>query len=78
MHMEPSDTRLREPIEHEEDYERACNIDDPLAQHNRAVELLRGAQRDRDTASDPQYDGIVRKLQALERESGERLARTSE
>lgn len=27
---------------------------------------------------EPQYDGVIRKLQALERESGERLARTRE
>ena len=74
--MEPSDSPLLEPIEYEEHYERASHIEDPLVQHNRAVELLRGAERDRHTASDPQYDGIIRKLQTLERESGERLART--
>jgi hypothetical protein len=73
--MEPSDSPLLEPIEYEEQYERATHIEDPLVQHNAAVELLNHAQRDRATASDPQYDGIIRKLQALERESGERLAR---
>lgn len=76
MHMEPSDSPLLEPIEYEEKYERARHIDDPLKQHNRAVDLLAGAERDRATASDPQYDGVIRKLQVLERESGERLART--
>lgn len=74
--MEPSDSPLLEPIEYEEHYERAINIEDPLQQHNRAVELLRGAERDRATASDPQYDGIIKKLRVLERESGERLARS--
>lgn len=76
--MEPSDSPLREPIEYQDEYERALHIEDALRQHNRAVELLLGAQRDRDTASDPQYDGIIRKLQTLERESGERLARDRE
>ncbi|HEY9181130.1 MAG TPA: hypothetical protein VIO32_10455 [Candidatus Baltobacteraceae bacterium] len=73
--MEPSDSPLLEPVEYEERYERALNMEDALAQHNRAVELLAGAERDRATASDPQYDGIIRKLQQLERESGERVAR---
>lgn len=73
--MEPSDSPLLEPIEYEERYERALHVEGALKQHNIAVELLRGAQRDRATASDPQYDGIIRKLQRLERESGERLAR---
>jgi NAD-dependent DNA ligase len=76
--MEPSDSPLLEPIEYEERLERARHIEDPLRQHNVAIELLRGAQRDRSTASDPQYDRIIRKLQALERESGARLARTRE
>ncbi|HET9097468.1 MAG TPA: hypothetical protein VFN37_12455 [Candidatus Baltobacteraceae bacterium] len=75
--MEPSDSRLREPIEYDEQLERARPIEDALQQPNRAVELLSGAQRDRDTASDPQYDCVIRKLQRLERESGERLARTN-
>lgn len=73
--MEPSDTRLSQPIEYEEKFERVKHIEDPLSQHNTTLELLRRAQRDRASASDPQYDGVIRKLQALERESGERLAR---
>jgi hypothetical protein len=76
--MEPSDSPLLEPIEYEEKLLRAKHIEDPLVQHNTAVELLLGAQRDRSTASDPQYDMVIRKLRALERESGERLARTRE
>lgn len=75
--MEPSDSPLRAPIEYEEQLKRARHIEDPLQQHNRAVELLSGAQRDRHTASDPQYDSVIRELQRLERESGERLARTN-
>jgi hypothetical protein len=74
--MEPSDSPLLEPIEYKERYERALHIEDPLRQHNVALELLRGAERDRQIASDPQYDSVIRELQALERESGERLART--
>lgn len=74
--MEPSDSRLRAPIEYEEQLERARHIEDPLQQHNRAIELLNNAERDRHTASDPQYDAVIRKLQMLERESGARLART--
>lgn len=73
--MEPSDSPLLEPIEYEEHYERTLHIEDALHQHNRAVELLSGAQRDRATASDPQYDPIISKLRRLERESGDRLAR---
>jgi hypothetical protein len=76
--MEPSDSPLLEPIEYEERLERAKDIDDPLKQHNAVIELLNGAERDRATASDPQYDSVIRKLQTLERESGERLARTRE
>ena len=76
--MEPSDSPLLEPIEYEERYQRALHVEEPLAQHNLAVELLSGAQRDRATASDPQYDGVIRKLVALERDSGERLARMRE
>jgi hypothetical protein len=76
--MEPSDSPLLEPIEYEERLERALHIEDALVQHNTAIELLRGAERDRHTASDPQYDSVIRKLQLLERESGERLARTRE
>jgi hypothetical protein len=76
--MEPSDSPLLEPIEYEERLERAKHIDDPLKQHNAVIELLNGAERDRATASDPQYDSVIRKLQTLERESGERLARTRE
>ena len=73
--MEPSDSRLLEPIEYEEQLERARHIEDPLQQHNRAVELLSSAHRDRHTASDPQYDSVIRELQIFERESGERLGR---
>jgi hypothetical protein len=76
--MEPSDSPLLEPIEYEERFERALHVENALVQHNTAIELLRGAQRDRRTTSDPQYDGVIRKLQLLERESGERLARTRE
>jgi hypothetical protein len=61
--MEPSDSPLLEPIEYEEQLERAKQIEDPLT-------------RDRTTASDPQYDCVIHKLQTLERESGERLTRT--
>jgi NAD-dependent DNA ligase len=75
--MEPSDSPLLEPIEYEERYERTLHIEDALKQHNEVVGLLAGAERDRATASDPQYDGIIRKLQALERESGERVYRDS-
>lgn len=74
--MEPSDTPLLEPVEYEENLERARYIDDPLAQHNAAIELLSRAERDRATTSDPQYDGVIRSLRAFERESGQRLART--
>lgn len=76
--MEPSDSPLLEPIEYEEKFDRARHLDHALAQHNAAVELLQGAQRARANTSDPKYDGVIRKLQALERESGERLARTRE
>lgn len=76
--MEPSESPLREPAEYEDEYERALHIEDPLKRHNRAVELLRNAQRDRATANAPEYDGIIRQLEALERQSGERLARTRE
>lgn len=76
--MEPSDSPLLEPIEYEERFERAEHIENPLEQHNAAIELLRGAQRDRASASNPQYDAVIRKLQALERDSGERLARMRE
>jgi hypothetical protein len=76
--MEPSDSPLLEPIEYEEKLERAKHIENALTQHNTAVQLLQGAQHARANTSDPQYDGVIRKLQALERESGERLARTRE
>jgi hypothetical protein len=76
--MEPSDSPLLEPIEYEERLERARHIANALTQHNTAVELLQGAERARAAASDPQYDGVIRELRALERESGERLARTRE
>jgi hypothetical protein len=74
--MEPSDSPLLEPIEYEERLERARHIEEPLRRHNVAVELLLGAERDRATASDPQYDSVIRELQAFERASGEDLART--
>jgi hypothetical protein len=73
--VEPSDGPLLEPIEYEERLERVRNIEDAREQHNAVVELLRGAERDRASASDPQYDSVIGSLQALERESGERLAR---
>lgn len=74
--MEPSDSPLLEPAEYEERFERVKHIDDPLRKHNAVIELLRGAERDRATASDPQYESIIGKLQALERESREQVART--
>lgn len=75
--MEPSDSRLQAPNEYEEQLERARHIEDPLQQHNRAIELLNSAERDRRTASDPQYDEVIKKLQTLEKHSGERLARNN-
>lgn len=64
---------VREPEEYELQLQRIRAIDDPLKQHNAAIELLQRAHIDRARTAWPKYDAIIAAIEAFERESGDRL-----
>lgn len=66
---------VREPEEYELQLQRIRTMDDPLKQHNAAVELLHWAHKDRERTAWPKYDAIIAEIESLERESGNRLTR---
>lgn len=64
---------VREPEEYDLQLQRIRAIDDPLKQHNAAIDLLHHAHKDRARTAWPKYDAIIDKIEAFERESGNRL-----
>lgn len=66
---------VREPDEYELQLQRIRTMDDALAQHNAAVDLLRSAHKDRALTAWPKYDAIIAEIERFERESGNRLIR---
>lgn len=64
---------VRGPEEYELQLQRIRTMDDPLKQHNAAVELLHCAHKDRERTAWPKYDAIIAEIEILERESGNRL-----
>ncbi len=72
--MPESERAIREPAHYERELQRARAISSALAQHNHVVELLQNAKRDRELTDLPDYDPVIKALETLEVDSGDRLA----
>ena len=73
--MPQTDRTPREPHEYEEALERIIQIDDPIAQHNRATDLLLQLRRDRELTDLPAYDAVADRALELVHRAGDRIAR---